>query len=270
MSEKIIHNLEGVPKTLLLTLYARAQESQRPDALLRDTKAVEMVSHIEADYSKLRMHRHDEVAVVIRMRKFDRHVRDFLARNPAAVVVHIGCGLDTRFERVDNGRVEWFDLDLPEVIELRQKLIETESSRYHLIPTSVFDEGWLETVRRLRPRPVMLLAEGVFLYFTEVQVCGLFRRFQEHFPGCELVCDGQTPFMIWANNLQLAVGGIKARLQWGLKTGRDPEGWAPGIRMLDEWNFFDEDEANLKALRWVRAIPALAKASGVFHYRLGE
>lgn len=119
MPEKTHPNLNGVAETLLITLYARAVESQRPDALIKDDKAVAIVKQMDCDFSRLKLQGRDEVAVILRMRKFDRHAREFLNRNPNAVIVHIGCGLDTRFERVDNGRVEWFDLDLPEVIEPR-------------------------------------------------------------------------------------------------------------------------------------------------------
>jgi len=268
MPEKIHQSLDGVSKTLLMTLYARARESQHSDSLLKDDKAVEMVNRLDCDFSRFQMQRHDEIAVILRMRQFDDHVRDFLIRNPDGVVVHIGCGLDTRFERVDNGRVEWFDLDMPEVIDLRKKFLQTESRRYHLIPRSVFEFEWMEEVGYLKPRPFLFIAEGVFVYFEETQVKGLFLEFKDRFPGAELVCDGQSPFMIWANNMQLAVAKIKARLHWGIKSGKDPEGWGPGIKMLGEWNFYTEDKENLKELRWVRAIPALAKASGVFHYRL--
>ncbi|MBK7452487.1 MAG: hypothetical protein IPJ46_01845 [Anaerolineales bacterium] len=82
MSEKIPQTLEGVSKTLLMTLYVRARESQRLDGMIKDEQAVEMVNKLDCDFSHLRMHRHDEVAVVMRMRKFDNHVRDFLKRNP--------------------------------------------------------------------------------------------------------------------------------------------------------------------------------------------
>lgn len=70
-------------------------------------------------------------------REIDRYARDFLSRHPEAAVVHIGCGLDSRFERVDNGKVEWYDLDLPDVIELRRKFIGDEGERYHLLDCSV-------------------------------------------------------------------------------------------------------------------------------------
>jgi O-methyltransferase involved in polyketide biosynthesis len=197
-------------------------------------------------------------------------VSDFLARNPDAVVVHIGCGLDTRFERVDNGRVEWFDLDVPDVMELRRKLISSESSRYHTLAASVFDDGWLEEVNHYKPRPFMFLAEGVFPYFEEAQVKSLFLRLRKHFPGSELVCDAHTPFVIWVDNLHLAFAKVKARLQWSIRQGKDVESWGGGIRLLGEWNYYEDDESPLKAFRWVRLIPSLAKSSGIFHYSLGK
>ena len=270
MPEKIMQSLDGVSETLLMTLYVRARESERPNGMIKDDKAVAMVSQLACDFSRLRMQRHDEIAVIMRMRKFDSHVSGFLARNPDAVVVHIGCGLDTRFERVDNGRVEWFDLDVPDVMELRRKLISNESSRYHTLAASVFDDGWLEEVNHYKPRPFMFLAEGVFPYFEEAQVKSLFLKLREHFPGSELVCDAHTPFVIWADNLHLAFAKVKARLQWSIRQGKDVESWGEGIRLLGEWNYYEDDESPLKAFRWVRLIPSLAKSSGIFHYRLGK
>lgn len=269
MPVKIIPTLDGVSETLLMTLYVRARESQRPDAMIKDDQAVAMVNQIARDFSRLRLQRHDEVAVIMRMRKFDSHVRGFLERNPDAVVVHIGCGLDTRFERVDNGRVEWFDLDLPEVMELRRKLIRNASERYHTLSASVFETAWIEEVSRFRPRPYMFIAEGVLPYFAEAQVKSLVLRLRDRFPGSELVCDAHTPFVIWADNLQLAFAKVKARLHWRLPHGKDVESWGEGIRLLDEWNYYEDDEPRFRAFRWVRLIPPLAKSSGIFHYRLG-
>jgi len=268
MSEKIPQTLDGVSKTLLMTLYVRARESQRLDGMIKDDQAVEMVNKLDCDFSRLRMHRHDEVAVVMRMRKFDNHVRDFLKRNPDSVIIHIGCGLDTRFERVDNGYVEWFDLDMPDVIELRKKLLNNENSRYHMLAASVFDQNWLEEVSRFKPRSFLFMAEGVFPYFEEAQIKALFLTLSEKFPGAELVCDAHMPFVIWVDNLQLAYAKVDARLHWSLKHGRDVETWGASIHLLDEWNYYDDNEPGLKAFRWVRLIPLLAKSSGIFHYRL--
>ena len=173
--------------------------------MIKDEKAVDIVKHITYDFSRLRMQRHDEIAVIMRMRKFDAYVGDFLRRHPNAIVVHIGCGLDTRFDRIDNGHVEWFDLDLPEVIELRRKLIDTENNRYHVLATSVFEDGWIAEVSLYQPGPFMFLAEGVFPYFEETQIKQLFLKLRDCFTGAELVCDAHTPFVIWADNLQLAL-----------------------------------------------------------------
>jgi O-methyltransferase involved in polyketide biosynthesis len=269
MPEKIFHSLDGVPQTLLMTLLVRARETQRPNGAFHDEKAVEIMNRINADFSRLIMQRHDEIAVIIRMKRFDRHVRDFLARNPDGVVVHIGCGLDTRYERIGNEHVEWFDLDVPEVMELRKKLISTDVPHYHAITASVFDTNWLAEVERFKPRPFLFMAEGVFPYFEEAQIKELFIRLSEHFLGCEVVCDAHTPFVIWADNIHLALAGVKARLQWKLKDPRDVETWCDGFRLLDEWNYYGDDEPLMKPFLWFRVIPGLARSSGIYHYRLG-
>jgi O-methyltransferase involved in polyketide biosynthesis len=169
-------DLRGVSQTLLIPLYIRFKEAQRPDALLKDEKAVAMVGQINYDFSRIKLQGHDEMGVILRLREFDRFARIFLASNPDPVVVHIGCGLDTRFERVDNGHVEWYDLDLPDVINLRRKLIREEGERHHLLSGSVFDRVWMEVVKEHRQRPFLFIAEGVFPYFEEAQIKSLVLR----------------------------------------------------------------------------------------------
>jgi O-methyltransferase involved in polyketide biosynthesis len=192
-----------------------------------------------------------------------------LTRHPGAAVVHIGCGLDTRFERVDNQQVEWYDLDLPEVIDLRKTLIGGEKARYHLLSCSVFEERWLETLQIQAQRPFLFLAEAVLPYFEEVRVKKLVLNLQSRFPGAELVCDAHTPFAIWTDNLQFAISGLRVRMHWGLKHAKDLESWCAGIALLEEWYFLDDPEPRLGAMQWMRNFPLLGKAAGIFHYRLG-
>lgn len=273
MSEAANQNLSGVAETLLLPLYIRALESQRPDALIKDDKAVALIEKLNPDASwiaKMRVDEDDKVGIVLRNREFDRYARDFLNRYPEAVVVHIGCGLDSRFERVDNGTVDWYDLDLPEVIELRQKLIGGEGGRYHFLSDSVFDSAWLNEVSIHRHRPFLFLAEGVFMYFEEAQVKSLFLTLRDQFQGAELVFDAFSPYLIWLNNLRIARTKIGARYRWGLKHGSDIEKWGNGISLLDEWFYFSRPEPRLAHSQWIRYIPLLAKASGIFHYQLGK
>ncbi len=268
MAETKSPNLQGVSETLLITLAVKARESQRPDAMLKDDVAVELVRKLDCDFSRYKLQEHDEIALIMRVREFDGHVREFLARHPDGAVVHIGCGLDARFERVDNGQVEWFDLDMPGVIALRRELIGGEKPRYHLLSSSVFDDGWFEAVSVCLPRPFLFFAVGVFPFFEEARIKALFLKLRERFPGCEVVCDAHTPFVLFMDNLQLAFSKVRARLHWGLKHGRDVEKWAEGIVMLSEWFYFNTPEPRMAAYKWMGSVPVLGKSTGIFHYRL--
>lgn len=268
MSKITLQSQNVVAETLLIALYARALEAQSPAPLVRDDRAVALVRQIDYDFSRYKLQAHDQVTTIMRVREFDRRAEAFLARHPEAVVVDIGCGLDTRFERVDNGRVEWYDLDLPEVIDLRRRLMD-ETARCRFVGCSVFDNAWLDTVSAHAGRPFLFLAEGVLPYFEETQVRRLVLTLKERFPGAELVCDGMTPFMIWLHDLKLSTSKVGARLHWGLKHGRDLESWGAGIRLLEEWFYFDRPEPRLGAAQLMRYIPPLARGVGIFHYRLG-
>jgi O-methyltransferase involved in polyketide biosynthesis len=278
MPEKIIQNLSPVAETLLIPLCVRALEAQRPDALFKDEKAAALVQQIGCDPAHIleKVEPYSQAAVLLRNLKIDRDVQDFIGRHPDAVVVQIGCGLDVRFERVDNGQVEWYDLDLPEVIALRRELIGGEKERYHLLACSVLEDAWLDVVSAHRPRPFLFLAESVLMYFTEAQVRQLVLAWKERFPGAELLFDAFSPLMAWANNLRVSKTGVGAPFQWGLKRPRELESWGAtsstgaGIRLLEEWYPFRCDEPRLGKVRAVRNIPFFAKSIGLFHYQLGE
>ena len=277
MTEITAQSLSGVAETLLMILAIRAFESQRPDALIKDERAEALVSQMDQDFLRKKLAKvedYSQVAMILRSRDFDCHAQDFLARHPDAVVVHIGCGLDTRFERVDNGKVEWYDLDLPEVIELRRKLIGGEGERYHLLACSVLDSAWLDVVGVHRQHPFLFLAEGVFMYFTKTQVKSLVLTMKEHFPGAELVFDAFSPFLSRANNLRVTLTQVGARSHWALRDSKDLEKWSAastpgaGIRLLDERFPYQYPEPRLGRALAVRHNPFFARAIGVFHYQL--
>jgi methyltransferase (TIGR00027 family) len=265
--------LSGVAGTLFVTLYLRAMESQRPDALIKDEKAVALVTQMSHDFERIRhipLSEANKLVIILRYREFDRYTRNFLARCPEAVVVHIGCGLDSRFERVDNGQMEWYDLDLPDVIELRRKLIGDEGEHYHLLGCSVLEDAWLDTLGTYRPRPFLFLAEGVFMYFEEAQVKSLVLTLRERFPGAELVFDTYSPLHVWVHNLQMSTSKVVPRVHWGIWRGQKIESWGDGIRLLDEWGFFDQPEPRLAHIRWAHQFELLARTLRIYHYSLGK
>lgn len=268
-------NLKGVSSTCLAPLYWRAMESQRQDAMIKDQRAVALVRQMGLDFSQVRQIRMTELLSTMRMiftREFDRYARDFLSHHPEAVVVHIGCGLDSRFERVTehSSQVEWYDLDLPEVIELRRKLLGDESDRHHLLGCSVLDENWLDVVKERSTRSFLFLAETVFVYFKEAQVKMLLLRLRDQFPGVELVLDGWRPFEVWLGNHYLSNSQFAGQMHWGFWRGQEIEGWGAGIHLLDEWGFFDQKEPRLKTYQWMAPLFQLFKPMRIFHFQLGK
>jgi hypothetical protein len=171
---------------------------------------------------------------------------------------------------VDNGQVEWYDLDFPEVIGLRRKLFGDEGGRYHLLGCSVLEDAWLEAVRVHSRRPFLFLAETVFVFFTEAQVKSLVLALRDHFPGAELVFDGWNPFEIWLGNLYLSPSKFAGLMRWGLWRGQKLEGWGVGIRLLNEWGFFDQPEPRMDSFRWMAPILRLFKPICIFHFQLGK
>ena len=116
--------LQGIPETLLWTLYHRASEARRADAVLRDPKAVDLLDAIDFPFEE----RFGPAAPAGRSGRpcgpcFDRQVERFLAKHPDGTVVALGEGLETQFWRVDNGRVRWLTVDLPEAVEVRERLL---------------------------------------------------------------------------------------------------------------------------------------------------
>jgi O-methyltransferase involved in polyketide biosynthesis len=269
--EKVKFDIEDrVAETLIIPLFFRARQSIRPDALLVDKAAVKLIEQIDYDFSRIKLQKHDEAALILRVREFDRMAGDFLKRYPDAAVVHIGCGLDTRFDRLDNGQVQWFDLDLPEVIALRRRLGLIEQGRYHTISSSAFDFKWIGDLSNTPHKAILFIAEAVLEYFQEDQVKSLILRLRETFPEAELICDETTPLMVFLDNMHLAFTKFRARMQWGMDHPKDMESWGKGIRLMEEYYYFDRPEQSLGAMQWVRYFPLLARGTGIFRYKLGK
>jgi O-methyltransferase involved in polyketide biosynthesis len=263
-----VSELPPLARTLLIPLAYRAIESQRPDAILRDPQAVALIGQFDEDFRKAgKGSAMDQIATMMRARQFDRYAQDFLSRNAEGIVVDIGCGLDTRPNRIDNGQNLWVGLDLPEVIDLRRTLLP-EGPRQRLVARSVLDFDWMDIVAG-EQRPVIFLAEGVFPYFEEGDVRRTVRELKERFPGAELAFDALSPFSIRIHKLNPAIRKASIHLRWGLMDGKTLEAWGPGIHLLEEWKYFDHNEPRLRGYNLMRYFPPLAKANFILHYRLG-
>ncbi len=214
----------------------------------------------------LGMSEHDRFFTVMRMRQFDTFARSFLARNRGGLVVDIGCGLDTRYYRLDDGQINWLGLDLPEVITLRQQWLP-DADRCKSIAKSMLDLEWMDEVKQIN-KPVIFLAEGVFPYFSTRDVKPMLTAMAERFPAGELVFDAMAPFVMWLHKSSSVLKRSGAQVHWDAKNPTELEAW--GLRLLERWGYFDKPEPRLGAASLMRYIPPLANTVYVLRYRLGR
>ncbi len=282
--EKPIHSMADVSATMLITLYARARETKSKNPIITDSKAVEMIEVIRKEiagsenpiHKKILKNKYNSklaVTMALRSRRFDRYVSDFLLKYPEGTVINLGCGLDTRFYRTDNGKVIWYDIDFPEVIEIRKRFME-ENSRHFFIGSSILDHEWLTKVKT--GGPYLILAEGVFMYLIEADVKELFKMIQKDLGQAEIVCEVtnrywvdkmQSPWMQWKFKRQLGMTG-GAVFTFGVPDSRYFEGWSQDYQFLDEWTYFDDQEKKLGWFNLFSFIEVLRKVQWTVHYRI--
>ncbi|WP_217577966.1 class I SAM-dependent methyltransferase [Mesorhizobium sp. GbtcB19] len=264
-------DLTGAKETLLMTLYGKALESRLPNSLLQDRFADEAVKKIDYDFSRLKVDGNLGVGFAIRAKTLDAQVGDFLARNPDAIVLHLGCGLDTRVFRVDPPRgVDWFDVDYPEVIELRRRLYPPRE-RYHLAGSSVTEPGWLADVPR--NRPTIVVAEGLAPYLAADEGLLLLGRLVAHLVGGEVIFDAYSNFGLKLMRLSPAIKATGAEVHWAIEDPRELEQAIPKLRFIGEIPSYKPERgarlgwsARLFVGLW-KLIPAMRKVGRLLRYR---
>lgn len=216
VDDRVTPELGGVPETLLWTLYHRALEARRPDAVLADPKAVELVDRIDYPFEQHFGAGGLSQLQALRARCFDREVRRFLAAHPDGTVVALGEGLETQFWRVDNGRVTWVSVDLPESITLRDELLP-RSPRERRVACSALDRRWMDEVDP--SRGLLVTAQGLLMYLQRDDVDALVTACAERFPAAHFVFDAVPRWLVAQSRRGALKGGGGYRpppWQWGL------------------------------------------------------
>ncbi len=265
--------LGPVQKTLLLPLWGRAIETGKARPLLVDRTAADILATLDYDFSTIARNISPitRLAWIARSLHTDRTIRAFLARYPDATIVNLGCGLDTTFERIDNGSLHWYDLDVPDVIELRKRFIE-ESGRRQFIACSLLDDAWLP---RVQPAgAAFFIASGVFYYCEECQIKALFIRLAEASPGSEVLFDACSPRGLrMANKKVIKAGGMdeSAVLKWGIRQAAEMQSWDGRIAILEEYPLFRRFGRELSAkARWGMWMSDSLGIMSMVHLRLGN
>jgi O-methyltransferase involved in polyketide biosynthesis len=260
-----------VQETLLLPLWGRAIEAQKEKPLLNDRMAAEIIDKIDYDFSVINknigsLSQHGWVA---RSLHTDRIVLNFIKQHPEATIVNIGCGMDTTFSRIDNGKIKYYELDLPEVIELRKAFFK-ETERYKSISSSFLDTQWFE---KITVNDGLLLTAGGVLYYTEEEkIKKFFIALADHFGRCELFFDSLSPFGIKVGNKQvLKAGGINITLAaWGLKSAKSIEKWDDRIAVVESIPMYKGMKQGLPLSQKIALIvPDTLGVCHMVHLRIG-
>jgi methyltransferase (TIGR00027 family) len=278
-------DFSGVEATALLTLYAKAIESQSKDPVLKDIKAEEMIRQLDPliknQTGRMAQQLYGRsidprltIHIPLRAKKYDSYATRFLASHPGGVIVNIGCGMDPRFYRIDNGQMHFFDVDLPLMISFKKQLLE-ENDRYRMIGQTVLDLSWMDQVEVIQ-QPVMFLAEGVFMYLPEAEVKRLVLAMQRGFPDSELVCeltnrtwvDGFWGKIAAYKMKQRVKMGEDAAFKFGVSGAEELETWSDGIKLLDKWFYMDDNHPKLGWIRIFRKWKFFRNAQFTAHYQL--
>lgn len=209
--------------------------------------------------------------LALQTRHFDALTRTWLERHPQDTVVTLGCGLDTRFQHMDQDQAHWLELDLPAVMALRQKLLPPHP-RISRLSCSVTDTAWIFT---LPPEPVLFLAEGLFMYLPEAPLKALLQELNQNFPGQELICEMALRYWVehwnWAIRYKMQHAfDLRDQVTFhsGIASAQELESWVPGLRVLDEWSYFDEREG-MGWLYYLRKLKVISRVMWTLHCRLG-
>lgn len=214
-------------ETLLIPLYGRAKETAKRHAVLRDPQAVAMVDAIDYDFAKFGRGP-SLLGSVLRGVVFDRWVRAFLAEHPGGTVVEIGAGLNTRYERLDNGHAQWVEFDLPDTMALRREFF-ADTPRRTMIDASAADEAWVSVVRD-RPAPYFFVSEAVLIYLTGPDLRTALGLLRTHFPGSGLAMDTFSGLAVRNLHRHDALRTMRATLHWSCEDPREIDGWDVGLR----------------------------------------
>jgi methyltransferase (TIGR00027 family) len=292
-----VEQLSAVSNTALFTFWARAMEARSQDPMLPDPAAVALCEKLRPQLATLATPFHQQLVedqvpailgmlMAVRGQYMDAMARSFLSRFPRAVVVNLGAGLDTRFARLEaasephgkpgHSGVRVVDIDLPEMIALRQQLLDPHPRHAH-IAASVLDFGWMDALDHYDDHRFIFIAEGLLMYLPPDEVKRLLITLAHRFPGSELVGDVfsavwlRPPLRKWTmRKAQHQLHFSRdAAFHFGLDSPDEMQTWDAQIHFLSYWSLFDSDERKLGWLRWLRHIRPIRMFQYVVHYRLG-
>lgn len=228
--------MNNVNKTLYIPLYGKAYVSKK-GIILQDKKAEQIWQ--QEGFPLKGKSKSKWLAYYMGMRSavFDDWVKTQIKENPDACVVHIGCGMDSRVERVNAENTQWYDVDFPDVIEERKKYY-SENTYYHMVASDAREQEWIEELPK--DKAAIIVMEGISMYFELEALKGLLKNLSRHFITIHLLMDCYTEFAAKASKYKNPINDVGVTQVYGLDV---PEklNVAEGITFVKEHSMTPEN-----------------------------
>ena len=256
--KKINPLLTGSAETMLQSFYARAKYSRKKNAKFYDAKAIELVDKIDYDFSKAEKDSTMSNGVIARTIVFDELVKDFINKNPDCTVVNIACGLDTRFYRMDNGRIIWYNVDLPETIEVRDAIYH-ESGRVSTIGISATDPAWADKVTKRGK--MLFIIEGLSMYLTSDENAQMLSIIRDKFDNATVLMECLAKKWVNKEHTEKSIQDTGAKFVFGADTFDDLGKAADGFRCIKNDNIIRGMTEIMPILKPFRNLPLIKKVT---------
>ncbi len=213
---------DGIPEAMLRTLYARAKESKRPGAYIKDETAENIIAQLDYDFSEMEKSVVMGRGAIAKTLLFDKMVKEYIGKHPDATIINLACGADSRFYRVDNGRIRWYGLDLEETVAICQKMMPS-SERLFYIDKSAMDETWGADVEIPEPGAeepsVLVIAESLSMYLTKQDVQKIFKIIRNRFTNVDVMMEIVMPYVV-EHATEGRGAGNHPKYTFGAKSGK--------------------------------------------------
>lgn len=260
-------------ETLLIPLYGKAMENKRKSPLIIDKMAVEIVNHVDYNFKSLKIPEKTNIMMCLRAKLIDNFVKDFLEKNTGSVALHLGCGLDSRYNRIENASVDWYDVDFKDVIDVRRHFYE-ETDNYHFIGSSVTDYDWLEKIPSEK-KECIVIAEGLFMYLREEEIKTLINNLSDRIESFTLIFDSFSVYTAKKIKNHPSIKKTGATIEWGIDNPEELMKWGTKIQLLEEKYLTSNEEIkNLDTttrimFKFANLFPMAKRAHRLLMYRVG-
>lgn len=256
------NNLLPISETLFIPLVARATESTRDNPIISDKKSVEILKTMNLENKITDGGTISTLGILSRTKVIDDEVKCILSKDTNTTIINLGAGLDTRVTRVDNGLLKWYDLDLPDVIQIRRQFF-SEDDRIRTIPKSVLDTTWVEEIHPYENGRVIIIAEGLLMYFPEEDVSKMLSLLANHFPGADMFFDVVHSYFINKK--------ISSTFLWGIDNAKNIKKLHPAVELVQSWSAGNLLKARQPMiLRLLNILSATKNRSQILHIRFKQ